>query len=158
MLLNLLPGFYSITFAADEGDNADIFAAAESFFNNMRKSDYPSIWSGLTVESRARIVRNVHKEMRKAGIGEYTDERIRNDFETNGEISNAYWRGYLVQFDPKTILEESRWTMGQVKKDRAEIIIRYRKSQHDAILKMYLQEGLWKVGLEETFYTRRSWW
>jgi hypothetical protein len=69
--------------------------------------------------------------------------------------AKGYWSGYLSSFDPKTVLEQSAWKMGEIKKDRAEIILRYRKSSNDAILKMYREEGSWKVGLDETFSTRQ---
>jgi len=42
-----------------------------------------------------------------------------------------------------------------VKKDRAEIVLRYRKSDHDAILKLFFEAGAWRVGLDETFSTRQ---
>jgi uncharacterized protein involved in type VI secretion and phage assembly len=45
--------------------------------------------------------------------------------------------------------------MGPVQKNRAEIILRYQKSDHDALLKLFREEGLWKVGLDETFSTRQ---
>ena len=41
--------------------------------------------------------------------------------------------------------------MGQVKNDRAEVIIRYKRSERPAIIQMFREDGVWKVGLEETF-------
>ena len=58
-------------------------------------------------------------------------------------------------FNPDFVLEESKWEMGKIEKDKAEIIIRYRKSEGPATLKMFKEEGKWVVGLEETFRSSR---
>ncbi len=142
--------------AADTGaDIDDILTAAESAFQNMAKRDYAALWGGLTAETRRNIVKSVVKALGKAGRDD-TEEQIRTDFEKEGEIAREYWGAYLSQFDPAMVLEESRWTMGEIKKDRAEIAIRYKKSEHDAILKMFREGGAWKVGLDETFSTRQE--
>lgn len=120
----------------------------------MSKAAYPALWSGLTEKSRKSIIRNVRKALGKTGL-DYAEERIRVDFERGEELARDYWTGYLLQFDPKTVLEESKWSMGEVKKDKAEIVIRYKKSGQDAILKMFREEGVWKVGLYETFSARQ---
>jgi len=124
--------------AADTGaDIDDILTAAES------------------AETRRNVVKSVGKALGKAGRDD-TEEQIRTDFEKGGEIAREYWGAYLSQFDPTMVLKESRWTMGEIKKDRAEIAIRYKKSEHDAILKMFREGGAWKVGLDETFSTRQE--
>ncbi len=135
-------------------DIDDILRAAESVFQNMSTAAYPALWSGLSVQSRKNITQNVQKALIKAGL-DYTIERICADFEQGGELARAYWTDYVLQFDPKLVLEESKWGMGAIKKDRAEIIIRYKKSDQDAILQMFREDGVWKTGLEETFSTRR---
>ena len=141
--------------AAETHGTEDILNAAESVFQNMSKAAYPTLWSGLTAQSRKSIIRNVRKALGKVGL-DYAEERIRADFERGEELARGYWTGYLSQFDPKTVLEESKWSMGEVKKDKAEIVIRYKKSGQDAILKMFREGGAWKVGIEETFATRRQ--
>jgi hypothetical protein len=141
--------------AADKaGDSGAILDAAESVFRGMAKRDYPAIWAGLSARTRQSIVRAVGKAEEKAGR-KGDEDPIRADFEKGGETARAYWEAYLAQFDPKTVLEESKWTMGAVKKDRAEIVLRYRKSDHDAILKLFFEAGAWRVGLDETFSTRQ---
>jgi hypothetical protein len=140
--------------AADPKDTAEILNAAESVFQSMVKRDFPALWRGLTADTQRTIVRSVYKAVGKAGMN-FSEEEIRADFEKGGGIALDYWGGYLSQFDPKTILEESRWTFGELKKDRAVIILRYQKSDHDALLKMFREGGLWKVGLDETFSTRQ---
>ena len=140
--------------AADPKEEAEILNAAESVFQNMAKRDCPALWRGLTAETQRAIVRNVHKAVAKAGQT-FSEEEVRADFEKGGGLALDYWGGYLTQFDPKTILEESRWTFGEFKKDRAEILLRHQKSDYDAHLKMFREGGLWKVGLDETFSTRQ---
>jgi len=44
--------------------------------------------------------------------------------------------------------------MGPVRNDRAEIVLRHKKSEHDARIQMFREEGVWKIGLKETFSTR----
>jgi hypothetical protein len=139
------------------GDNRDvdsILGSAESVFQSMSQAAYPALWSGLSAQSRKSIVQNVRKAVAKAGA-DYAEERIRADFAVGGDLARDYWTNYVLQFEPRLVLEESKWTMGEIKKDTTEIIIRYRKSDRDAILKMFREEGAWKVGLEETFSTRR---
>lgn len=120
----------------------------------MSRSAYPALWSGLSTKSRQSIIRNVRKAIAKGGV-DYAEERIRADFATGGELARDYWTSYVLQFEPRLVLEESKWSMGALKKETAEIIIRHKKSDRDAILKMFKEDGVWKVGLEETFSTRR---
>lgn len=131
-----------------------ILTAAESLFEHMAKRNYPALWGGLSDATQRSIVRSVGQAEarvgREAGAGE-----ILADFETGGPLARSYWDAYMEQFDPKAILEESRWSMGAVRKDSAEIVLRYRKSRHDAILKLYYEHGTWRVGLDESFSTRQ---
>jgi hypothetical protein len=140
--------------AADPKETADILNAAESVFQSMEKRNFPALWRGLTADTQRTIIRSVSKASVKAGMN-FGEKEIRDDFEKGGGMARDYWGGYLSEFDPKTILEESRWTMGEVKKERAIIVLRYRKSDRDALVKMFREGGLWKVGLDETFSTRQ---
>lgn len=139
------------------GDNRDldsVLTAAETLFHNMSQAAYPALWTGLSAQSRKGIIQNVRKALAKAGV-DFGEERIRQDFAAGGELARDYWTNYVLQFDPNLVLEESRWSMGALKKDTAEIIIRHKKSDRDAILKMFREEDAWKVGLDETFSTRK---
>lgn len=158
-LLFICLAFPAALAAADarDADIGNILDAAESVFKNMKKGDYPLLWGGLSAETQRAIVKNSKKSLEKNQIN-YDDEKIRRDFETGGEIAQGYWQGYLLQFTPSIVLEESRWSMGEVRKDRAEIVIRYRKSKNDAVLKMYREGGVWKVGLGESFSKRGRLW
>ena len=120
----------------------------------MQRGQYTTLWQGLTAGTQRTIVRDVRKALDKEGKAQ-SEADVRRDMETGGELAREYWSGYLSNFNPKTVLEESRWRMGEIKKDRAEIILRYRKSENDAILKMFREGGVWKVGLDETFSTRK---
>jgi hypothetical protein len=141
--------------AAGEARDIDsVLSAAEAVFQNMSQAAYPALWAGLSSKSRQSIIKNVRKALGKGGL-DYADERIGADFAAGGELARDYWTNYVLQFEPRLILEESKWTMGELKKDTAEIIIRYKKSDRNAVLKMFREEGAWKVGLEETFSTRK---
>lgn len=108
----------------------------------------------LTFKSKTIIVDDVWKAEEKVSK-KHTKENIGKDFAAGDQLSRLYWNSYLEIFNPDFVLEESRWEMGKVEKDKAEIQIRYRKSEKPATLKMFKEEGKWVVGLEETFRSSR---
>lgn len=120
----------------------------------MRARDYPAIWALLSSKSRETIVGDVLKESGGTGVGISGEEQIAQDFAKGGAIARAYWEGYLREFDPDTALRESRWEMGEVGKDSAVIRITHKGSERPAVLRMVREEGIWKVGLIETFRPR----
>lgn len=120
----------------------------------MRTRDYPAIWALLSSTSRKTIVEDVRKAMEETPEGAMNAEEIARDFAKGGPVARAYWKGYLEEFDPETVLSESRWEMGEVGEKTAEIRITHRRSKHPAVLRMVLEEGVWKVGLIETFRPR----
>jgi hypothetical protein len=69
-------------------------------------------------------------------------------------LAKAYWNSYLNAFDPDRVLEQSKWDIGAIKKDKAEINILYKKSAKPAVLLIYMEGNVWEVGLEETFGSR----
>ena len=140
--------------AVDAKEEAEILNVAEAVFLSMAKKDCPAIWRGITTGTQNVIVRSVHKAVVKEGMT-ISEEEVRADLASGGGLAQDYWGGYLSRFDPKTVLEESRWTIGEFKNDRGEIILRYQKSDYDARLKMFREGGLWKVGLDESFSTRQ---
>jgi hypothetical protein len=141
---------------AEELNNeaGSILASAESLFKVMQKKDYAQIWGSLSQKSRDTIVQDTYKAL-KPNAGDYTEENIGKDFTGGGSLSSAYWNAFLKKFDPIMILEQSRWEMESIKSDKAEIKIIYKKAQSPAILKMFKEDGIWKVGLTETFWTRK---
>ncbi|MCE5265735.1 MAG: hypothetical protein LLG97_19680 [Deltaproteobacteria bacterium] len=153
-LLCLLAFPAVIAAADDPKETAEILDAAEAVFQKMAAGDFPALWRGLTSETQRNIIRNVRKAEGKIGH-DYTEEQIRHAFQNGEPLAREYWKAYLTWFDPKTVLKESQWSMGKVNRGRAEIILRYHKSDHDALLKMFREEGRWKVGLDETFSARQ---
>jgi hypothetical protein len=136
-----------------KSDPAPILEAAESVFQNMARGDYSALWEGLSVRTQRAIAGSVFKALAKEG-NPSTEKTISEELAKGGKIAREYWGGYLSRFDPKTVLEESRWSMGEVVKDRAIIFLRYRKSENDAKLMLFFEQRRWKVGLHESFHTR----
>ena len=128
--------------------------ATESLFKAMKERNYPKIWSLLTGKSQQIIVNDVHKAIAKTGTDTAMDS-LQNDFASGGRYAKEYWEAYLKVFDPDIVLEQSKWEMGKTGKNEREIVLRYRKSDQPAILKIYKENSSWKVGLEETFRARR---
>ena len=120
----------------------------------MRAHDYPAIWALLSSESRKTIVGDVVKGSGPDRAGKADAAEIERDFARGGAVARAYWGGYLLEFDPDTALVDSRWEMGEVRGDSAEIQITFKGSERPAVLKMIREGGVWKVGLIETFRPR----
>lgn len=137
---------------ADE--TVSVLDAAELTFKSMKDRSYNNIWRSVTQRSRNTIVKDVFKAVAKTD-NQYSEEQILNDFKDCSTICKSYWDGYLQSFDPNTALEQSKWGIGFIKKSEAEIIITYEKAEKPAVLKMFREDGVWKVGLVETFWTRK---
>lgn len=128
-----------------------ILQRAEALFKAMKQRNYPAIWTYISAGSRATILDSTVKGITKV----YSKEQVETDFTIGGLIAKSYWDEYLRYFDPDTVLEQSTWQMGPVTKQRAEIVLQYRKAEFPARLKMFNEGGLWKVGLIESFGTER---
>ncbi|MGB7631970.1 MAG: hypothetical protein WBM29_12950 [Candidatus Deferrimicrobium sp.] len=139
----------------------------------MKSRDYPAIFAILSVKSRETIVAETTSALataaKQARPGEPTSvetpsaltrnpapgrDAVRNDFMEGGPIAQAYWEAFLSRFDPDAALEHSRWEIGSVGKDRAEILLTHQGAEHPAVLKMFLEAGGWNAGLVETFWSR----
>lgn len=129
-----------------------VLRPAERLFHAMTARDYPAIWELLSSKSKATIVADVAREQARVAAGAISSEEIAREFAQGGEIARAYWTGYLEQFDPDTALTKSRWEIGEIGEKEAEIRITYRDAERPAVLKLYREEGKWKVGLAETFW------
>ncbi|OPL12544.1 MAG: hypothetical protein AVO39_11615 [delta proteobacterium MLS_D] len=157
LLLISAAGCVSPVVVAPENRDAEIdtiLAAAESLFQAMEQCDYEGIWNHLTEKSKQQIISDVYKACRKRG-DTVTPESLDRDFEAGGPAAKSYWDAFLFHFDPDTVLSRSTWSMGDVSARKAEIQILYEKSEHPAVVKMFKENGAWKVGLEETFRLRR---
>ncbi len=147
--------FVSCLYAGNNDSEIDkALFSAESLFKAMKQKNYPKIWTFLSIKSKNIIIDDVYKAENKTGTN-YNKEDISKDFTSGGLLALSYWNSYLAMFNPDLVLEESKWEMGKIEKDKAEIIIRYRKSEGPATLKMFKEEGKWVVGLEETFKSSR---
>jgi hypothetical protein len=150
-----------------------ILARAESLFQSMKSRDYPAIFAALSAKSRETIVAETSSALaamaKKAPSGTLSaadtpsasariptpgPEGVRSDFVAGGPIARDYWDAFLRRFDPDAALEHSRWQIGSVGKDRAEILLTHHGADHPATLKMFRENGGWKAGLVETFWSR----
>jgi hypothetical protein len=138
----------------DEREIDAVLTAAESLFAKLKAKEYRTVWGLLTEKSRETIADDTYKSVAKAGGTQSRDE-ISADFSRGGPVSEEYWLGFLSTFDPDTALRQSVWSMGMLKKDRAEINLVFKKSQRPAVLRMFKETGVWKVGLVETFWSRK---
>ena len=150
--------------AAPEDDPAvpAILARAESLFQSMKVRDYPAIFAVLSAKSRETIVAETTSALAVTGTPSHAPaktrppdpEAVRRDFVAGGPIARDYWDAFLRRFDPDAALEHSRWEIGSVGKDRAEILLTHHGADHPATLKMFREDGGWKAGLVETFWSR----
>ncbi|MBI5575247.1 MAG: hypothetical protein HY896_02660 [Deltaproteobacteria bacterium] len=131
-----------------------ILASTESLFKAMREKNYPAIWAGLSVESRKVIMEEAGKAIEKSTGEKVPDEELLRDFLEGGPVAEGYWTGFLKNFDPVIVLEKSRWEKGRMEENRAEILLTYKASDKPAVLKLFREDGAWKVGLVETFWGR----
>lgn len=139
---------------AGQTEEDKILAAAENLFVQMKNKDYKAIWKSLTSKTKEIIIDDVYKASKKQKI-EFKKEYLANDFSSNGPNAQAYWDSYLTVFDPVIVLEKCKWTMGKINEDTAEIYVQHKNSELPAVLKMFKEGDVWKLGLEETFGARK---
>jgi len=146
---------YTAALAQVVGVDADsVLTTAESVFKDMKAKKYGTLWSRLTTKSQETILKDIMGSAKDA-TNTFSKEQIQSDMRAGGMIAASYWNGVLTAFNPDIILNESTWGIGFVKPDRAEIVIRYKKSDQPVRLQMSKEDGLWKVGLTETFWARK---
>jgi hypothetical protein len=150
-----------------------ILASAESLFQSMKARDFPAIFAVLSAKSRKTIVAETASAIAaqtkrtsspEPGAAEPSSDAaknpapgldaVRDDFVEGGPIAREYWDAYLRRFNPDAALEHSRWEIGSVGKDRAEILLTHHGADRPAVLKMFREDGGWKAGLVETFWSR----
>lgn len=150
-----------------------ILDRAESLFRSMKARDYRAIFAALSARSQETIVAETTsalataaKQARRGGATAAETpsalardpapglEVVRSDFIAGGPIARDYWDAFLSRFDPDAALEHSRWEIGPVGKDRAEILLTHQGAERPAVLKMFLEADGWKAGLVETFWSR----
>ncbi len=131
-----------------------ILYSAEGFFISIKESDFDTSWDLLSDKSKNKIVNEVYDASREKGV-KIERNVIRESFHQNGIIARNFWNAARTKFDPDMVLEESKWNIGYIKNSKAEINITYKKSSRPSQLKMFKERDVWKVGLVETFWTRR---
>lgn len=143
-----------LTAFSSEEEISEVFSSAEKLFMSMRDRNYVLIWQSLTNETQQKTTHSIFRDLAGKGIN-LDRAAIANDFEAGGKIAKAYWDAYLSIFDPDDALSQSQWSIKKLKKDVAEINVHYKKSENTAVIKLYRQHNVWKVGLEESFGARR---
>lgn len=132
------------------GESESIILSAENLFSAMKAKNYTEIWRYLTQKSQKEICENVIKAATKQKE-KLTFEQVLNDFSQGGVLAQAYWNAYLDVFNPDMVLKESTWKLEEVGKKEATIALQHKKAERPARLQMKKEDGLWKVGLEESF-------
>lgn len=140
--------------ADNEALIAEIVETTERFFVSMKEKEYGTVWSLITRNSQEDIIDAVAEEMEKNGTY-LSEDAIRSDFDNHGLLLNSYWNAFLNNFDPNLVLRQSKWEMGPINGDEAEVTITYRKSDLPARVLMFRENGAWKIGFTETFLTRK---
>ena len=144
---------FPVVYAGDS-DIDNVLFSAESLFKALKGKTHTEVWKFLTVKSKSIIMEDVSREELKLG-NKVSKEQLSDDFASGGPIAKAYWNSFVETFDPDVVLEHSTWKINVVKNEYAEINILYKKAEKPAILKVFKEDSIWKVGLEETFRTRK---
>lgn len=120
----------------------------------MKERDYAGIWARLSTRSRDTIADETLAAIAGGGSGPASRETIERDFREGGSVARSYWDGILRRFDPDKALKDSRWEMGEVSEGRATVHITYRKAGKPAILLLVKEDGAWRMGLVESFWSQ----
>lgn len=108
-------------------------------------------WELLTEKSQQTIINDIYKSSKNNGI-EMKKEDISRDVGNNGLIFNNFWNGFMNNFDPDVVLNDRVWEFEKAGPDHAVILLKKRAVTR---LHMYKEHDQWKVGLVETFWTRK---
>lgn len=145
----VISGYLVCTLYGETPEQKEMLASAESFFVDLKHGRYLNVWRSLTEFSKGKILESIVKK------GKNLDKSLlREDFDRCGELCKAYWDTFLKVFDPDLVLSESRWQIRNFRKDRGEIVIKYRDAKRPAILRMFKEGDSWKVGLSESFFPK----
>ena len=154
-LLFIVLLFPAPTPAQSEKEVIILLDTAETLFRELKNKNYSMVWETITAKSKDRIIKDTHKELKKSGETT-TLEDVEKDFDKCASICKLYWDGFLTTFDPDLAMNQSKWDVGKVERKKAEILITHKKSENPAKLKMFKENGKWKVGLVETFWIRKD--
>jgi len=160
LIFPILTGILFSRSIASDKDVDTVLSSAEAIFRMMKERNYSGIWFFLSNTSRDAIIHDTYTNMmnytKLKGKGMTgSKEKVREDFSSGGPVARAYWESYLEEFNPDMVLEQSRWEIGKIGKERAQINIMYKKAEKPAVIHMYKESGMWRVGLTETFRSAR---
>lgn len=141
-----------LTFADKAED--EILSVTERFFIALKERRFADAWDLLTVKSKNTIIDEVYKDINKTKT-KMGREVVKEEFQKKGELFDIFWNNFIKKFDPDTVLEQSAWNIGRIESDRATLILRYKRSEYDSELQIYKEEGRWKFGLVESYWTRK---
>lgn len=135
-------------------EQGPVFSAVEKTFVLMGERKSRELWESISRKSRDGIVNDILRscEARKISCD---GEGLRADFARGGPAATIYWANYLGTFDPNSILKDSTWRLGAVTSREADVVIRHKDAERDAIIKVVKEDGAWKMGLEESFGVRK---
>lgn len=155
IIFGILTAFFltpDISFSDKRQD--EVLNAVEGFFVALRERRFADAWELLTDRTKETIIDEVYRDINKTKtkIGR---EVIKEEFDIKGELFHIYWDTFMKNFDPDAILEQSVWNMPEIKTDKAVIITRHKKSEYPSELKAYRENGKWRFGLVESFWTRK---
>jgi effector-binding domain-containing protein len=152
-LLALSILFFTVISHAGKTEDA-ILKVTEGFFIALKEKRFTDAWEFLTIKSRDTIIDEVYRDINKtkAKIGK---EVVREEFDKKRDLFLIYWNAFIKDFDPNTVLEQSVWNIGEIKGNKATIILQYKRSEYPAELKIYKENGKWQFGLVESFCTRK---
>ncbi len=135
-------------------DEEAVLMVGERLFKSLKARQFRGAWEVLSKESQESIVTDTLRSIEKERPGSVTREQVTNDFAQGTGFAVLYWEGFLQVFDPDKVLERSRWSVGSLKADEAEIVIHYKRAQRPARIKVVKEGGQWRVGLAETFWKK----
>ncbi len=136
-----------------EKEASVVLNRANDFFLLMKNKNYKKVWFFLTVKSKETIIEDVCAATEKTAESCSID-KIKRDFEDGAGAAKTYWNTYLHYFNPDMVLNESLWNIKYIHTGKAEISIKYKKTANPTFLIMKKENGLWKVGLAETFFPK----
>ncbi|MGV8080481.1 MAG: hypothetical protein AB2L22_10570 [Syntrophales bacterium] len=131
-----------------------ILSAAEKTFLCLNEKRYRDVWESISRKSRDAVIRDVLDACEAFHI-RCDEMKIRESFARGGPDALIYWENFLSAFDPNSVIRESRWMMGKSGAEEADIAVLHRDSDREAVFRVVKEDGVWKMGLEESFGVRK---
>ncbi|MBI4683488.1 MAG: hypothetical protein HY757_10380 [Nitrospirae bacterium] len=144
--------FTGYVYAEDHSKSVPlILQSAENFFIFLDERNFRAAWELMTEKSHQTIINDIYEISADRGADISKDD-ISKNITSNGIIFNNYWQAFMTNFDPDVILKDRVWEFEKIESDYAVILL---KKRNVTKLKIYKENNQWKVGLVESFWTRR---